>query len=70
MGVTVQQTFGIRLGFNFDYDMPLEPGERPTLRRLQARAVKSAIRRVKELYDAEEAAVTLDKIEDVSFRTR
>jgi hypothetical protein len=53
LGVAVQQTFGIGLGFRFDHTSPLKEGQQPSLRRLQARAAKSAIRRVQELYDAQ-----------------
>jgi hypothetical protein len=54
LGVAVQQTFGIGLGFKFDHTAPLKEGQRPSPRRLQARAAKSAIRRVQELYDAQQ----------------
>lgn len=53
LGVAIQQTFGIGLSFAFDHTSPLKKGQEPSPRRLQARAAKSAIRRVQELYDAE-----------------
>lgn len=61
LGVAIYRAFNIGLGFQFDYDRPLEPGERPSLRRLQARAAKSAMKRARDLYDAEQAASELDK---------
>jgi hypothetical protein len=62
--VAIQQNFGIGLGFNFDHMSKLEEGETPSVRRLQARAAKSAIRRVQELYDPEAAKKELDRILD------
>lgn len=49
---------------------PLEPDEKPSVRRLQARAAKSAIRRVQEIYDAQSAREKLDRIEDPDERNR
>ena len=49
---------------------PLEPDEKPSIRRLQARAAKSAIRRAQELYDADAAQKELDNIEDPGERDR
>lgn len=66
LGVAVQQTLGIGLGFNFDHDIPLKKGTKPSLRRLQARAAKSAIRRIQLLYDS--AAKELDDIPDPGVR--
>ena len=68
LGVAVQQTLGSGLGFNFDHDTPLKKGQTPSLRRLQARAAKSAIRRVQELYDADAAAKELAAIADPKER--
>lgn len=53
LGVAVQQVFGIGLSFLFDYTSPLKEGQEPSPRRLQARAAKSAIRRLQVLNDAE-----------------
>lgn len=49
---------------------PLEPDEKPSVRRLQARAAKSAIRRVQEIYDVQSAREKLDRIEDPDERNR
>lgn len=68
MGVAVQQTFGVGLGYNFDHMENLKEGEHPSLRRLQARAAKSAIRRVQELYDSEAATKELNNISDPDER--
>jgi hypothetical protein len=48
--VAVYRALGIGLGFNFDHMRTLKDGEKPSLRRLQARAAKSAVRRLQELY--------------------
>jgi hypothetical protein len=42
----------------------LEEDEQPTTRRLQARAAKSAIRRVQDIYDADKARAELATISD------
>jgi hypothetical protein len=70
MGVAIQQAFGIGLGYNFEHTKKLEKDEKPSLRRLQARAAKSAIRRLQELYDAEGAKKELDKISDPKKRDK
>jgi len=51
LGVAVQQTFDIGLGFSDGHMDPLPPNEQPSLERLQARVAKSAIYRVNEIYD-------------------
>lgn len=61
---------GIGLGFNFDHMSKPKPGERLSTRRLQARAAKSAIRRVQEIYDASRASKELDRIKDPQERQR
>jgi hypothetical protein len=66
----VHQTFGIGLGFNFDHMSTLEENELPSTRRLQARAAKSAIRRVQEIYDGAAARSALDAITDPKERNR
>jgi hypothetical protein len=48
LGVAVYKTLGIGLGFNFDHMN--ESSDIPETRRLQARAAKSAVRRVQDLY--------------------
>jgi hypothetical protein len=68
LGVAVQQTFGVGLGYNFNHMGNLEEGEQPSLRRLQARAAKSAIRRVQELYNSEAATKELNSISDPDER--
>ena len=68
LGVAVQQTLGIGLGFNFEHDQPLEKGQQPSLRRLQARAAKSAIRRVQELYNPQLAKQELADMSDPDQR--
>jgi hypothetical protein len=70
LGVAVQQTFGIGLGYNFDHFSELKPGEAPSTRRLQARAAKSAIRRAQEIYDSEKVQQELDSIVDPEERER
>lgn len=70
LGVAVQQTFGIGLGYNFDHMTELKSGETPSPRRLQARAAKSAIRRVQDIYNAEAAREQLDSIKDPAERRK
>jgi hypothetical protein len=66
----VQQTFGIGLGYQFDHWTELKDGERPSARRLQARAGKSAVKRAQEIYDAAAAQKELDSVEDPKERSR
>lgn len=49
LGVAIQQTFGIGLGYNFDHMTKLTKGQVPSVRRLQARAAKSALYRARQL---------------------
>ena len=58
------RALGIGLGFQFDHMS--KPSERKVSKtqRLQARAAKSAIRRVQEIYDPEAAKQELDRIQD------
>jgi hypothetical protein len=49
LGVALQQTLNVGLGFNFDYQTPLKSDEKPSLRRLQARAAQSAVQRIQQL---------------------
>lgn len=67
LGVAVQQTFGIGLGFADSHMDPLPKDEHPSARRLQSRAAKSAIRRLQDIYD-ETLAVDFDAIEDFQER--
>lgn len=63
------KALGIGLGFNFDHMKELEDREKPSLRRLQARAAKSAVLRVQELYDQAKALrLELEAIDDPSIR--
>lgn len=66
LGVALQQTLGIGLGFSFDHDTPLQKGKKPSARKLQARAAKSAIRHMQQLYDA--SAKELGAISDPEAR--
>lgn len=68
LGVGIQQAFGIGLGYQFDHMSKLKDGERPSARRLQARAAKSAIRRAQQIYDAQAARDELDSIDNVEER--
>lgn len=70
LGIAVQQTFGIGLGFNFDHMSKLPADQEPSTRRLQARAAKSAIRRAQEIFDVELARKELDAIQDPTLRDR
>lgn len=70
MGIAVYKSLGIGLGFNFDHMSELKPGDKPSTRRLQARAAKSAVRHVQQLYNVQEAQDVLDKIEDPDERER
>mmetsp|Transcript_18079 Transcript_18079/g.27387 ORF Transcript_18079/g.27387 Transcript_18079/m.27387 type:complete len:642 (+) Transcript_18079:102-2027(+) len=63
LGIAIQQTFGIGLGFGDGYMDPLPANEKPCLGRLQARVAKSAIKRVNDIYD-EALKEDLDAIGD------
>lgn len=69
LGVAVYRTFDIGLGFRFDHMKPLREGQSPSIRRLQSRAAKSAIRRANELRELDhsvhltnEAATELENL--------
>ena len=51
LGIALQQTFGIGLSLDFDHSSKLNEGEAPSVHRLRARAVKSAIKRYNEIPD-------------------
>jgi len=68
LGVAVQQTFGIGLGFMFDHMS--NATELSATRRLQSRAAKSAILRAKELYDSEAIRRELESISDPAEREK
>lgn len=63
LGIAIQQTFGIGLGFGDGYMDPLPANEKPCLGRLQSRVAKSAIKRVSDIYD-EALKEDLDAIGD------
>ena len=65
LGMALFLHYEIGLGLPFDDDRELSEGEELTTRRLQARAVKSAIRRSKELYGASK---TINEITDHAER--
>lgn len=67
LGVAIQQTFDIGLGFADSHMDPLPKGEHPSARRLQSRAAKSAIRRLQDIYD-ETKAIDFDAITDFQER--
>jgi hypothetical protein len=62
--VAVYRTLGIGLGFNFDHMSKLKVAEVPSIRRLQSRAAKSAVKRVGEIYNTQFANTILDQITD------
>lgn len=64
LGVAVYRTLGIGLGFNSDHMSKLNDTDVPSIRRLQSRAAKSAIKRVNELYRNTTATSELDQITD------
>ena len=68
LGIAVQQTFGIGLGFNFDHMS--KDSDLSASRRLQTRAAKSAIKRAQEIYNAEAAREEVDRILDPADRDR
>ena len=49
LGIALQQTLGIGMSLDFDHDSVLSKGEMPSLHRLRARMIKSAIRRTNHL---------------------
>mmetsp|Transcript_42402 Transcript_42402/g.47383 ORF Transcript_42402/g.47383 Transcript_42402/m.47383 type:complete len:841 (+) Transcript_42402:151-2673(+) len=61
LGVAVYRAFGIGIGYNFDHHSELEEGKEPSVRRLQARAAKSAVRRYNELTDREKQIEKLNE---------
>ena len=67
LGVAIQQTFGIGLGFAAGHMDPLPPDADPSPRRLQARAAKSAILRLQNIYDTA-IELDIDSIDDYKER--
>jgi len=70
LGVAVYKTLGIGLGFTFDHTSKLKQGEVPSVRRLQARAAKSAVKRAQQLHNASDVKAELDSISDPEERDR
>ena len=68
LGVAIQQTLGIGLAYSADHMTPLQEGEEPTSRRLQARTAKSAIRRVQAIYSGDTVKQELSSITDPDER--
>ena len=68
LGIAVQQTLGIGLGYNFDHMTPVANGEVLTTRRLQTRAAKSAIKRCQELLDLQKLNDSVASIDDPKER--
>lgn len=68
LGVAVERTLGIGLGFNFKHMKPLTCQDTPSVRRLQARTAKSAVHHVQHLYNA--SASELDGIGNYKKRGR
>ena len=68
LGVAIQQTLGIGLAYSADHMTPLQEGEEPTSRRLQARTAKSAIRRVQAIYSGDTVKQELSRITDPTQR--
>jgi len=64
LGAAVYKAFGIGIGYNFDHQSELEEGKEPSVRRLQARAAKSAMRRYNELTDREKQIEKLNETLD------
>ena len=64
--MAVYRTLGIGLGFNFEHLSKINDVKLPSIRRLQSRAAKSAIRRVNDIYNTERATATLKDISDPS----
>lgn len=68
--MAVYRTLGIGLGFNFDHMSTMYSKNPPSIRRLQSRAAKSAIRRVNDIYNAEGAITELTQIADIVERQK
>jgi hypothetical protein len=49
LGIAFYKTFGIGMSLDFDHDGKLNEGENPSVHRLRARAVKSAIKRYNQI---------------------
>ena len=70
LGVAVYRRLGVGLGFNFDHMRNLEKDEKPSIRRLQARAAKSAVQRVNELYDPKKIKEAVKDISEPAERKK
>jgi hypothetical protein len=49
LGIAFYKTFGIGMSLDFDHDSKILDGENPSIHRLRARAVKSAIKRYNQI---------------------
>jgi hypothetical protein len=68
LGIALQQTFGIGLSFDFDHNSKLGEGQSPSVHRLRARAVKSAIKRYHEIPDDYGGDADADANEEMQIR--
>ena len=68
LGVAVYKGFGVGIGYNFDHQSELKEGKQPSVRRLQARAAKSAVRRHIELTEKEKQIEELNETLDPKDR--
>jgi hypothetical protein len=69
LGVAIYRSLGIGLGFNFDHMGTMNSTKQPSIRRLQSRAAKSAIRRVHDIY-TDGAIADLTQIADHAERQK
>ena len=68
--MALQQTLGIGLSFDYDHETELKPGESPSVHRLRARAAKSAIAHIRQLYNPTLAQKKLESIHDPDERQK
>jgi len=71
LGVAVQQVLKVGMSFDFDHDTKIPIGTKPSIHRLRARAAKSAIRRVQQIYqDVASQEDRLNQIDDVNLQNQ